>query len=427
MSQPATSLLSYYGQSSGPEGLGIKMPVSPEEVGLGGRAGGGEGREGQAHASAPSAVCRPAARVFCAAGAGHHRAQLLAGQRGSGGPAAVHWGEGAAAMAQARVPARPPACQCLHACTTCLPVCQCPHVHARTRTRAQGTYGPFQPNMPTDVPLWMALMLRKRKKCRIQPPAWMSVENLKGRGPRGGARCAAVRGLGCPRTRAHAHAPLPCAMRRHVQPREGAAALPAPALLLHRARRVAVPCGPDRHVWRRTLWRGACLTWWRALPRGVCLACDVRARCRGARAPGTRARGTQHAHRAARAGPAADRGHPAGAAEQDQDGPAESRPGGAGACSQGPRTLRPPAQLLRPAWQRVLRARLLQVLRGRTVVKLNNLAAGECNMIRLLLKGTLDHLYELTKVRRGAPGHCGCWNAQRCDAGARAKASSLAS
>jgi hypothetical protein len=30
------------------------------------------------------------------------------------------------------------------------------------------------------VPLWLALALHKRKKCRIQPPAWMSVENLKG-------------------------------------------------------------------------------------------------------------------------------------------------------------------------------------------------------------------------------------------------------
>jgi len=31
-------------------------------------------------------------------------------------------------------------------------------------------------------------------------------------------------------------------------------------------------------------------------------------------------------------------------------------------------------------------------------IKLNNLAAAECNMIRLLFKGSLDHFYELTKV-----------------------------
>jgi len=44
----------------------------------------------------------------------------------------------------------------------------------------QGTYGPFQPNMPVDVPLWMATMLHKRKKCRIQPPGWMNAEQLQG-------------------------------------------------------------------------------------------------------------------------------------------------------------------------------------------------------------------------------------------------------
>eukprot|EP00195_Chlamydomonas_chlamydogama_P011762 CAMPEP_0202914660 /NCGR_PEP_ID=MMETSP1392-20130828/63646_1 /ASSEMBLY_ACC=CAM_ASM_000868 /TAXON_ID=225041 /ORGANISM="Chlamydomonas chlamydogama, Strain SAG 11-48b" /LENGTH=211 /DNA_ID=CAMNT_0049606395 /DNA_START=89 /DNA_END=721 /DNA_ORIENTATION=- len=42
-----------------------------------------------------------------------------------------------------------------------------------------GTYGPFTPNMPTDVPLWLALMLHKRKKCRIQPPAWMKRDDLE--------------------------------------------------------------------------------------------------------------------------------------------------------------------------------------------------------------------------------------------------------
>ena len=31
-------------------------------------------------------------------------------------------------------------------------------------------------------------------------------------------------------------------------------------------------------------------------------------------------------------------------------------------------------------------------------VKLNNLSAAECNMIRLLFKGTLDHFYQISKV-----------------------------
>eukprot|EP00798_Chlamydomonas_sp_ICE-L_P030621 gene30621-35632_t len=42
-----------------------------------------------------------------------------------------------------------------------------------------GSYGPFQPNMPIEVPLWLALMLHRRKKCRIRSPEWMSTENLE--------------------------------------------------------------------------------------------------------------------------------------------------------------------------------------------------------------------------------------------------------
>ena len=44
----------------------------------------------------------------------------------------------------------------------------------------QADYGPFQPNRTTEVPLWLAMALHKRKKCRIQPPAWMEIEHLKG-------------------------------------------------------------------------------------------------------------------------------------------------------------------------------------------------------------------------------------------------------
>ncbi|GFH10846.1 DNA replication complex GINS protein PSF2, partial [Haematococcus lacustris] len=39
----------------------------------------------------------------------------------------------------------------------------------------------------------------------------------------------------------------------------------------------------------------------------------------------------------------------------------------------------------------------LRKVSGAITVKLNNLAAAECNMIRLLFKGTLDHFYELNK------------------------------
>lgn len=41
-----------------------------------------------------------------------------------------------------------------------------------------GDCGPFTPSMPIQVPLWFAINLRQRQKCRIIPPDWMSVENL---------------------------------------------------------------------------------------------------------------------------------------------------------------------------------------------------------------------------------------------------------
>ncbi|PNH10467.1 DNA replication complex GINS protein PSF2 [Tetrabaena socialis] len=43
----------------------------------------------------------------------------------------------------------------------------------------EGTYGPFRPNIPVDVPLYLALALHRRGKCRIQPPPWMASDKLK--------------------------------------------------------------------------------------------------------------------------------------------------------------------------------------------------------------------------------------------------------
>ncbi|KAL9275050.1 DNA replication complex GINS protein PSF2-like protein [Drosera capensis] len=39
-----------------------------------------------------------------------------------------------------------------------------------------GDYGPFQPQIVTQVPMWLAVALKKRGKCTIRPPEWMSVE-----------------------------------------------------------------------------------------------------------------------------------------------------------------------------------------------------------------------------------------------------------
>ena len=39
----------------------------------------------------------------------------------------------------------------------------------------QGDIGPFNASLPTEVPLWVAIFLKQRRKCRIQPPDWMDV------------------------------------------------------------------------------------------------------------------------------------------------------------------------------------------------------------------------------------------------------------
>ena len=39
----------------------------------------------------------------------------------------------------------------------------------------QGDVGPLAAGLPVEVPLWMAIMLKQRLKCRIIPPNWMDV------------------------------------------------------------------------------------------------------------------------------------------------------------------------------------------------------------------------------------------------------------
>ncbi|XP_047328144.1 DNA replication complex GINS protein PSF2 [Impatiens glandulifera] len=41
-----------------------------------------------------------------------------------------------------------------------------------------GDLGPFHPQLAAKVPLWLAVALKKRGKCTIQPPEWMSVDKL---------------------------------------------------------------------------------------------------------------------------------------------------------------------------------------------------------------------------------------------------------
>lgn len=42
----------------------------------------------------------------------------------------------------------------------------------------QGDLGPFNPGLPVEVPLWLAINLKQRQKCRLLPPEWMDVGEL---------------------------------------------------------------------------------------------------------------------------------------------------------------------------------------------------------------------------------------------------------
>ena len=39
----------------------------------------------------------------------------------------------------------------------------------------EGKFGPFMPDFDAQVPIWLALMLKRQKKCRVLAPHWMEV------------------------------------------------------------------------------------------------------------------------------------------------------------------------------------------------------------------------------------------------------------
>ncbi|CAM0134867.1 DNA replication protein psf2 [Umbelopsis sp. WA50703] len=43
----------------------------------------------------------------------------------------------------------------------------------------QASYGPFIPPLQSQVPLWLALALKKNRKCTIVPPDWLNKEHLQ--------------------------------------------------------------------------------------------------------------------------------------------------------------------------------------------------------------------------------------------------------
>lgn len=42
----------------------------------------------------------------------------------------------------------------------------------------QGDLGPFQPPLPAEVTVWVALIMKKNNKCSIMCPDWLSVGNF---------------------------------------------------------------------------------------------------------------------------------------------------------------------------------------------------------------------------------------------------------
>ncbi|CAH2244232.1 probable DNA replication complex GINS protein PSF2 [Pararge aegeria] len=42
-----------------------------------------------------------------------------------------------------------------------------------------GEFGPFRAGLPMNVPLWLAVMLKQKQKCRLVPPDWMDMDVLE--------------------------------------------------------------------------------------------------------------------------------------------------------------------------------------------------------------------------------------------------------
>ena len=42
-----------------------------------------------------------------------------------------------------------------------------------------GDYGPFETQVEVEVPVWLAISLKKRGKCNIKCPQWLEVEFLR--------------------------------------------------------------------------------------------------------------------------------------------------------------------------------------------------------------------------------------------------------
>ncbi|RWW28483.1 hypothetical protein GW17_00007040 [Ensete ventricosum] len=48
-----------------------------------------------------------------------------------------------------------------------------PHLSVFSPPVSSGDFGPFRPNIASEVPLWLAVALKKRGKCDIRAPDWI--------------------------------------------------------------------------------------------------------------------------------------------------------------------------------------------------------------------------------------------------------------
>ncbi len=54
-----------------------------------------------------------------------------------------------------------------------------PNFNEGTLYLIEGDVGPFRAGQPVEVPLWVALNLRQRQKCRLLQPDWMTPDRLE--------------------------------------------------------------------------------------------------------------------------------------------------------------------------------------------------------------------------------------------------------
>ncbi|CAI7781535.1 unnamed protein product [Closterium sp. NIES-54] len=82
-------------------------------------------------------------------------------------------------------------CACARVCSTVLCACTqiefiaenelvsiVPNFRADALHLHAGDIGPFRPQIALQVPLWLAIALKKRAKCSIQPPPWLAADRL---------------------------------------------------------------------------------------------------------------------------------------------------------------------------------------------------------------------------------------------------------